>query len=175
MKKILHVVLFILLINCSFGQEMNTLMKLHELSISLGCAENGEYDTLFIKARVGKMDIRITEQLLYLIRAAELYNASDYQNSILYLRKVGINYRYPEYYNLKMLLYIRNFANLKDLENTARYFYIVNKGSVYPYNMTTMRSIIRNNFTRNEFDDELSHYYYYHRRLKLLEEIGYSD
>ncbi|HLO59875.1 MAG TPA: hypothetical protein VK179_14100 [Bacteroidales bacterium] len=175
MKKVFPVVLFIMLINCSFGQEMKTLMQLRELSISLGCAENTELDTLFLKARVGKMDIRISEQLLYLIRAAELHNASDYQNSIRYLRKVGINDRYPEYYNMKMQLYIRNFASLKDLENTVRFFYIVNKGSIYPYNLTTMRSIIRDNFKRKEFDNELAHYYYYHRRLKLLDEIGFTE
>jgi hypothetical protein len=176
MKKIFSVIIFSLLIDCSFSQDISTLMRLHDFSISLGSTNNASFDTLLMKARVGKMDIKITEQLVYLLRAAEFYSTRDYENSSYYIKKAGINYRYPEYYNLKFLLVIGNYANLKDLENTARFFYIVNKVEfIDPYNLKTIRSFIRNNFKKDAFNDALSHYYYYHQRLKLIDEIGFAE
>ena len=151
-------------------------MKLHDYSVSLGSTNRTSFDTLLMKARVGKMDIRITEQLVYLLRAAEFYSVGDYENSSYYIHKVGINTRYPEYYNLKLLLFIGNYCHLKDLENTARYFYIVNKSEFMdPYNMKTIRSEISKNFKKKAFDDALSHYFYYHKRLALIEEIGFVE
>ncbi|HJY63831.1 MAG TPA: hypothetical protein VJ455_06725 [Ignavibacteria bacterium] len=152
------------------------MMGLHDFSISLGSTNSASCDTLLMKARVGKMDIKISEQLVYLLRAAESYSIKDYENSSYYIQKVRINNRYPEYYNLKLLLFIGNYSNLKDLKNTARYFYIVNKVEfIDPYNMKTIRSEIRNNFKKDAFDDALSYYYYYHRRLKLIDEIGFVE
>jgi hypothetical protein len=176
MKKIFSVILFLLMIDCSFGQDISTLMRLHDFSISLGSTNNASFDSLLMKARVGKMDVKIAEQLVYLLRAAEFYSTKDYGTSSFYIKKVGINYKYPEYYNLKSLLIIGNFAHLKDIENTARHFYILNKAEyIDPYNLNTIRSIIRKNFNKDTFNDALSHYYYYHQRLKLIDDIGFVE
>jgi len=176
MKKIYSVLLLSLLIDCSFGQDLSTLMRLHDFSISLGSTDNASFDTLLMKARVGKMDIKTAEQLVYLLRAAEFYSTKDYENSSYYIQKVGINSRYPEYYNLKLLLFIGNYSNLKDIKNTARYYYIVNKAKdIDPNNMKTIRSEIRNNFKKDAFDDALSYYYYYHERLKIIDEIEFAE
>ncbi len=175
MKKVFSIVLFSMIINCSFCQEYSTLMRLHELSVSLGSTSRVT-DTLILKARTGKMDIRTAEQLVYLLRAAEFYSLMDYANSVYYIKKVGINYKYPDYYNLKLLLLIGNIAHLNDLDNTARYFYIMNKvGYVDPQNLNTIRAVIRNNFKKETFSDALSHYYYYHQRLKHIEDIGFVE
>lgn len=176
MKKIFSVIIFSLFIGSSFGQDMSTLMRLHDFSISLGSAANVSLDTLLIKARALKMDIKSTEQLVNLLRAAELYSTMDYESSSYYIKKVVINNRYPEYSNLKFLLLIGNYANLKDIENTAKYFYIVNRLEfIDPYNMKTIRSVIRNNFKKDAFNDALSYYYYYHQRIKLIDEIGFVE
>lgn len=176
MKKVFSVVLFLMIMNCSFSQEYSTLMRLHELSVSLGSTSHIACDTLILKARVGKMDIRTAEQLVYLLRAAEFYSLMDYANSVYYIKKVGINYRYPDYYNLKLLLLIGNSAHLNDLDNTAKYFYIMNKvGYIDPQNLITIRTTIRNNFKKEAFFEALSHYYYYHQRLKQIEAIGFVE
>lgn len=168
--------MFSLLIDFSYGQDISTLMRLHNYSVSLGSTSSASFDTLLMKARVGKMDFRIAEQLVYLLRAAEFYSTRDYENSSYYIQKVGINSRYPEYYNLKLLLFNGNYANLKDLKNTARYFYIVNKAEfIDPYNLKTIRNVIKDNFKKNDFDDALSYYYYYHKRLKIIDEIGFVE
>lgn len=176
MKKIYTAILFSLLMSYSYCQDLSTLMKLYDFSVSLGSMNKVPFDTLLMKARVDKMDKRIAEQLVYLLRAAEFYNLKDYASSSYYIHKVGLNYKYPEYYNLKMLLCIGNYANIKDIENTAKYFYIVNKVEfIDPKNRNTIRSVISSNFTKDDFDDALAHYYYYHQRLKLLDEIGFVE
>ncbi len=176
MKKIYVAILFSLLMNFTYCQELSTLMKLHDFCISLGSMNKVPFDTLLMKARVGKMDPRIAGQLVYLLRAAEFYSLKDYANSSYYIQKVGLNYKYSEYYNLKMLISIGNYAHTKDIENTAKYFYIVNKVEyIDPKNLNTIRSIIASNFTKNEFNDALAHYYYYHQRLKHLDEIGFVE
>jgi hypothetical protein len=176
MKRIYSVLLFSLLIDCSFGQDLSTLMKLHDFSISLGSTNSASFDTLMMKARAGNMDIKIAVQLVYLLRAAEFYSNRDYENSSFYIQKVGISSRYPEYYNLKFLLLFGNYCNLKDIKNTARYYYILKKSKdIDPYNMKTIRSLIRNSFKKDAFDDEFSHYYYYHEKLRVIDEIEFAE
>jgi hypothetical protein len=53
----------------------------------------------------------------------------------------------------------------------------VNKEAKYidPNNMKTIRSVIRNNFKKDAFDDALSYYYYYHERLKIIDEIEFAE
>ena len=117
MKKIFSVIIFSLLIDCSFGQdiihpdEIEVIFQFHWAALTVL-----PVDTLLMKARAGKMNIKISEQLVYLLRAAEFYSTRDYENSSYYIQKVRINFRYPEYYNLKLLLFIGNYSNLKDLE-----------------------------------------------------------
>jgi len=176
MKKIFPVIIFSLLINYSSGQDLTTLMRLNDFSISLGSTDRASVDTSLMKARIGKMNIKISEQLVYLLRAAEYYSTKDYENSSSYIQKVRINFKYPEYDNLKFLLFIGNYSNLKDLNNAAKYFYIVNKYEfIDPQNMKTMRSEIRNNFKKDDFDDALSYYFYYHQRLKIVDEIEFAE
>jgi hypothetical protein len=175
MKSKILVILFSLLINYSFGQDLNTLMKLHDYSLAFGCT-NIAADTLLMKARIGKMHIKTAEQLIYLLRAAEHYTIKDYENSKLFIQKIGNTLRYPEYDNLKFFLQIGIYSNLKDIENTAKHFYIVSK---YVYldsnNLESIRNEIRNNYKRDSFDYSLSFYYYYHQRMKILNEIGFTD
>jgi hypothetical protein len=74
-------------------------------------------------------------------------------------------------------LFIGNYSNLKDLKNTARYYYIVNKEAKFidQNNIKTIRSVIRNNFKKDAVDNALSHYFYYHERLKIIDEIEFAE
>jgi hypothetical protein len=175
MKKVISVVVFTLIMQHSFGQDMPTLIKLHDVSTSLGISNSITVDTLLLKERIDKINNRVAEQQSYLLRAAEFYTKKDYENSIYYIKRVVINFKTIDFNTLKFLLLIGNYANLKDIENTARYFYIVNKSRLIdPENMRAITSAVRDNFSRADFDDALSPYYYYHRRLKMLDAIKFN-
>lgn len=176
MKKTFSVLLFLLFITCSFGQDVTTLLKLNDYSISLGSSDSAYIDTFLIKARVKRLNTKTAEQLVYLSRAAEHYSNKDYENAKLNIQRVRMNFHYPEYNNLKFLLFIGTYANLKDLKNSAKHFYIVYRSKdLTPYTLKTIRGIIRNNFTKEAFSDELSYYFYYHERLKIIDEIDFYE
>ncbi len=157
------------------AQEYSTMMELHEYSVSLGCT-TGDADTLLIKSRVGLMPVRTSQQMVYLLRAAESYVIKDYKNSSLFLNKIGGILRMPEYDNVKYFLVVANYCNLKDIENAAKHFYLLNKYAYLdPQNLNSIHKEIRNNFEKEAFDHALSYYYYYHKRQEVLNEIGFND
>jgi hypothetical protein len=175
MKHIFALIFLFVVVGFSYAQDLSTLKDLHNFSISLGSSKIVTADSSLMIGRVGKMDDRLVEQLVNLLRSAEFYSLKDYASSEYYIKNVRINNRYPDYYNLKLLLIIGNYANLKDVKNTAKYYYIVNKDKfVNPHNLETIRCIIKENFTLDEFNDALAYYYYYHQRLKHLDEIGFE-
>jgi hypothetical protein len=174
MKKLFLVSIIILLFNYSFGQNITTLLKLHDVSIVLGIANITPIDTLLNKSNIE--NYKIAEQQLYLLRAAEYYLNKDYENSGFYIKKVAINFKSIDYNNLKYVVLIGSYAKLKDIKETARYFYIINKSKpVDPENMNLIRSLIGDNFKKDDFDKALAHFYYYHDRLKLINEIKFEE
>jgi hypothetical protein len=175
MKKVFFVLLFSLLMNYSFGQELTTLLRLNDFFLSLGSTGDNTVDTLLLKARAGKMNLRMAEQIVYLLRAAESYSNRDFETSIYYIRKVDL-FPYPEYNNLKFLILVGGYANRKDLENTAKAYYLINKEKpIDHYNLATIGKEIGKNYTREAFNDELAHYFYYHQRLKILDGIEFTE
>ncbi|MBI4647990.1 MAG: hypothetical protein HY738_15745 [Bacteroidia bacterium] len=155
MKKIFSAFIFLFIVSYSFGQDITTLLKLHDISIALGVAN----------------DISI-----FLLRAVECYSTKDYETSNYYIKKVVINFSNLDLNNLKFVVLLGSYANLKDVKQTAKYFYIADKSTlIAPENMEIIRSEIRKNFKKDVFDEALSYYYYYHARLKIIDEIKFND
>jgi len=174
-KKIIPVFIFVFLVHYSFGQEVATLLKLHDLSVALGVSNNISIDTFTIKSRPGKINIRISEQQMFLLRASESYSAKDYENSSFYARKVVLLFENNDLNNLRYVIMVGSLANLKDARETARFFYIANKiKRIDPESLKIIRREIRNNFTRDIFEKALSTFYYYHDRLRMLDEIKFE-
>ncbi len=176
MKKAFPVLIFILIINYSFGQDMTTLVKLHNVSVALGISNSRPVDTILFKSEIQKINRKLTEQQSYLLKAAEYYNAKDYENSREYSRRVVFRFKINEYNNLRYVVLIGSFANLKDIKNTAKFLYIAGKTRLIdPENMVIIREAIRNNFKKDNFDEALSNYFYYHDRMKVLDEIKFNE
>jgi hypothetical protein len=176
MKNFMAAVLLSFSMNSTFAQEINTLLKLENLSAKLGNTPGLPVDTLLLESRAGIANYKMADQLAFLLSSAEYYSVGDYHNSMYYLKKVVLKFKNDDYNSLKCLLLIGNASNLKDIKETARYYYMMCKLKCQnPKSLTTIGQIIRNNFDRNSFDEELSRYFYYHQRLRILNEIGFAE
>jgi len=176
MKKALPVCIFIFIINYSFGQDMNTLIKLHEVSVALKIVNSTAIDTILFKSETRKINRRITDQQALLLKAAEYYYAKDFENAHNYIEKVRIRFKNKEHNTLRYVLLIGSLAYTKDIRNTAKFLYYGNKiRYLDPENMNIIREAIRNNFKRENFDDALSYYFYYHHRRQILDEIKFNE
>jgi hypothetical protein len=129
-------------------------------------------DTMPTSAYQADFNYRVYERETYLLKAAEFYNLKDYVNSSLYITKSRTNFRNRDLTNLSFVLLIGSYSNLKEIAFAAKYFYIaVRKRQLYPENMELVRAGIRSNFSRRDFDDALSTYFYYHDRQRILQDI----
>jgi hypothetical protein len=175
MKKILSVSALVLFMGYSFGQDRMTLLKLHDVSEALGIINSIFVDTMLLYTGIERTNKRIAEQHYYLLKAAQYYQLKEYSNSIYYIKKV-INFQSVEYNALKYLVLIGNYASVKDVKNTAKYFYQTNKSRIPdPESMECIRAVIRENFKRDEFSKALSSYYYYHERLKIVDDMRFRE
>ena len=172
MKHLFSILIFIFLINYSFGQDLTTFKKLHEGSASLGLSNNSPLDTLVLSLRIEKNKHRVMEQLYILLKAAEYYKVKDYQNAAFYIRKVFLRFEATEYNNLKFVVLLGSLCNTKDIEQTAENFYIANRSKlVDPECIKIINEEIRKNFPKKDFEKALSYYYYYHDRQKIIDGI----
>jgi hypothetical protein len=163
---------FTFLISLCFGQDINTLMKLNEVCVRLGSSRKLPADKLQLEESLYKVNVKMAQHLELLFRAAESYLSGDYEHSDYYIKQVHMNFRNMEYNNLKLLLLTCNIAHDGDVENAARYYYIIRKiNQMEPGNMEFIYKEIAGNLKREAFDSELSHYFYYHQRLKILDTI----
>ena len=170
MKKAFFLFILISLINLSFGQDMSTELKLHNISVAMGVANSVTNDSMIIKYQ------KEAQQLSNLLKAAECYTNKDYENCSLYLRSVTRQFKNNDYNNLKYVLQIGCFANLKEAKLTAKYFYLANESKlVSSENMQLINSEIRKNFKKDIFDEALDSYYYYHARLRIIDEIKFNE
>jgi hypothetical protein len=172
MKKFLFIFLTFILINNSFGQDISILIKLHEVSEKLGLISSISLDTLLIRSGYERVNRKISEQQLSLLKATECYLNSDYENSFFYIKKADIIFRNNDLNNLKFVVLIGTCANLNEAKLTAKWFYFINRNNVMlPQNKKIIYNLIKSNFNREDFEKSLSLYYYYHKRMKLLDEI----
>lgn len=175
MKNILPAFILLFLSNLSSGQEVPTAVKLFRISISLGVTNRISVDTLPGSSNQIWINNRESAAQSILLKAAESYKAKDYENSNNYSKKAG-RLSNTDLFNLKYVILIGSFANLKDVKQTAKYFYIADKTNLIdPENMKIIRKEIRLNFKRDIFDEALSYYYYYHARLRILDEIKFDE
>lgn len=176
MKKISSALIGIFLISNLFGQDITTLTKLHDISESLGIANTISIDSVIIFAKKEKVSVKVLEPKLFLLRAAEYYSNKDYENSIFYIKKIRGYFRFIDYNNLKYAVLIGSYANMKDINNTAMYLYIVRRNQfVDPKTTQIIQTSIRNNFTKDNFEKVLSYYFYYHERQKVMSEIKFDE
>lgn len=176
MKKAFFVFILNFLFNLSFGQDISTELKLHNISVAIGVANSVTNDSMRIKYPKEEIGYKEAQQLSKLLKAAECYNNKDYENCSLYLRSVAIKFKNNDYNNLKYFLQISCFANLQEAKLAAKYFYVANKSKlVSSENMQLINSEIRKNFTKDIFDDALDNYYYYHARFKIIAEIKFNE
>jgi hypothetical protein len=172
MKRFLTAFFFTFLISLCFGQDINTLTKLNDACVRLGSKRKQPLDKLQLEESLYKVNVKMAQHLELLLRAAEYYLSGDYEHSDYYIKQVHMNFRNMEYNNLKLLLLTCNFAHDGDAENAARQYYIIRKiNQMEPGNMEVICKEIAGNLKREAFDNELSHYFYYHQRLKILETI----
>ena len=175
MKKIFLSIIFILIINYSFAQDITTLIKLQKVCVEQGVLDSISIDTMLIKSKIKKTNTKLTKQFDYLLKAAYSFKINDFESSYSEIKKVRYKFKTPDYNNLKYFIQIASFANLKNIKMTAKYFYIINKMKfITPKTHSIIRKEISKKFTRDEFDNALSTYYYYHDRQKILNEIKFS-
>ncbi len=159
----------------SFGQDINTLIKLNRACIQLGSTGLPQ-DSLQVDVSLAKINFKMATHLVLLLKSAEYYLSKDYPQSDYYIKQVRMNFRHKEYNNLKFLLMICNYAHTGDIKETARHYYIIKKINLMePGNMKIIHKEIAGNLERVPFDDALSHYFYYHQRLNILDEIYNSE
>jgi hypothetical protein len=162
----------ILLTVNSSSQDIRTLVKLNEACVQLGSSRKLPADSLQLEMSFYRVNIKIAQHLEFLLKAAEYYLSGDYEHSDYYINQVHMNFRNMEYNNLKLLLMTCNFAHDGDVKNAARHYYIIRKiNQMETGNMELIYKEIAGNLTREDFDNELSHYFYYHQRLKILDTI----
>jgi len=175
MKKVFSLSLFIFFISYSFGQDLNTLIKLHDVSVALGISTSISIDTtLLTKSKKARFNRKAAEQQLYLLKAAEYYQNKDYESSSYYISKVRINFKSADHNNLKYVIMIGCYARLKDIERTARAFYL-GSNFIDPENMRIVREEIKRNFKKVLFDEALSDYFYLHKRKKIIDDIQFIE
>jgi hypothetical protein len=171
-KRISSAIALIFLVNILHSQEIPTLGKLYDISARLGVTFMLSADTMPTPAYQSDFNYPLNERETYLLKAAEFYSKKDYVTTNLYLKKSRINFRNKDLSNLSYVLLIGSYSNLQEIAFAAKYFYIiVRKGQLYPENMELVRAGIRSNFSRSDFDDALSIYFYYHDRQKILRDI----
>ena len=159
-------------VNSSFSQNITTLVKLNNACVQLGSNRKLPQDSLQLQSVLSRVNMKIALHMDLLLKAAEFYLAGDYENSDYYIKQVHMNFRNIEYNNLKLLLMICNYAHLKDVPETARYYYIIEKiNSMEPGNKEVIHKEIAGNLDRTVFDNALARYFYYHRRMKILDAI----
>jgi hypothetical protein len=172
MKRLLSAVFFTFLISFCFGQDINTLIKLNDACVQLGSTRKVPADKLQLEESLYKINAKMAQHMELLLKAAEYYLSGDYEHSDYYIKLVRMNFRNMEYNNLKLLLLTCNFAHNGDVKNAARHYYIIRKtDQMEQGNMEFIYKEIAGNLTREAFDNELSHYFYYHQRLKILDTI----
>jgi hypothetical protein len=170
--KIALVITLIVFGNNLHSQEIPTLGKLYDISSKLGVRCLERTDTALTSSYRGDFNYRLSEREKYLLKAAEFYNLKDYDNANLYSKMSRFNFRNKDLLNLSFVLLIGSYSNLKEIRPTSKYFYIaVRKKHIYPENMELIREAVRSNFSRSDFDDALSPYFYYHDRLRILQDI----
>lgn len=175
MKKAGLLLLGIFLTACLFGQDTASLIKLQEYSYKLGIKKDLIRDTSEFLVKKEIIGSRAAQRNLYLLRAAESYYIEDYENSFYYIRKVKARFYDIDFNNIRFLILIGNFANLKDIKNTAGYYYFIHETDIIePVVRRIIQGEIRKNFRRTDFDHALSTYYYYHKRQRILDEINFN-
>ena len=171
-KRISSAIVLIFLVNISHSQEIATLRKLYDISARLGVTCMASADTMTTSAYMSDFNHPLNEREIYLLKAAEFYCKKDYVTTNLYIKKSRTNFRNKDLINLSFVLLIGSYSNRQEIASTARYLYIiVRKGQLYTENMELVRAGIRNNFSRSDFDNALSIYFYYHDRQKILQDI----
>jgi hypothetical protein len=172
MKKYILPFIFLLFIQSLFAQDIATLTKLHAASGKLGIRNNISIDTMLINTGYEKISRRVSEQQLLLLKATEYYLNEDYENSLYYIKKVEFRFRNNDLNCLQYLVYIGSFAHLNLPVAAAKFYYIANRlNTVDPENMEIIKTEIKNTLTKESFELGLSRYYYYHQRVKILEDI----
>jgi hypothetical protein len=71
MKQLVLLVTIIIAVFNLHGQDLNTTIQLHEISLKLNIPNSISIDTVLIKSSGYKANLLITEQMLYLLRSAE--------------------------------------------------------------------------------------------------------
>jgi hypothetical protein len=171
-KKLTSVIFLIFLANILLSQEIPTLKKLYEISVKLGVTFMVTTDTMPTSAYQADFNILLNERETYLLKAAEFDTLKDYVTSNLYITKARTNFRNKDFVNLSFVLLIGSYSNLKEIALSAKFFYIAaRKKQLYPENIELIGAGIKNNFSRHDFDDALSTYFYYHDRQAILQSI----
>jgi len=175
MKQLVLLVTIIIAVFNLHGQDLNTTIQLHEISLKLNIPNSISIDTVLIKSSGYKANLLITEQMLYLLRSAECYLQGDFDNSAFYIRKVTFRFKNPDFNTLKYFLLLSGYASTKDTDKTAYYYYDVIQSQILPPDcMQKINIEIAKHYNRNEFDDALAPYFYYHQRQAILDGIKFQ-
>ena len=102
MKKIFSVFVFIFLISYSFGQDITTSQKLQDIAVLLGVTIHAPNDSMPLKSRK-RLNYKIVNQQLLLLRAGELYKDKDFINSSFYIKQVRTRFKNNDLNNLKFI------------------------------------------------------------------------
>lgn len=171
-KRIASFIVFIFLANILHSQAIPTLRKLYDISAKLGVTCMATPDTIRSLTSQADLNYSLSEREKSLLRAAEFYLQKDFGSALLYSKKSRINFRNVDLANLSFVLLIGSYSYLKEIKLTAKYLYIaIRKKQMYSENMELIRASIRSNFSRHDFDDALSTFFYYHDRQRILQEI----
>jgi hypothetical protein len=172
MKRFFSALIFVFLINYCFGQDINTLVKLNDVCVKLGSSRKLPFDSLQLEMSFYRVNAKIAQHLEFLLKASEYYLLKDYEHLDFYINQVHMNFRNMEYNNLKFLLMTCNYIHAGDVKNSARFYYIITRiNKMEPGSMEILYREIAANLKRDTFDEQLSHYFYYHQRLKILDTI----
>jgi hypothetical protein len=172
MKKISIFLIITFISANSFSQDISTLVKLNMACVQLGSSRKLPADTMQLEMSFYQVNAKIAQHLEFLLKAAEYYLIKDYEHSDYYIKQVRMNFRNMEYNNLKFLLMTCNYIHAGDVKNSARFYYIITRiNKMEPASMEIIYREIAANLQRESFNEELSHYFYYHQRLKILDTI----
>jgi hypothetical protein len=172
MKRLFAGLIFVFLAGQVICQDINTLIKLNSACVQLGSSRKLPPDSLHLQMNLYKINMKMAQHIELLLKAAEYYLLKDYKQSDYYIKQVQMNLRNIEYNNLKLLLITCNYAHAGDIAETSRHYYIIKKINLMePGNMELIHREIAANLDRKAFDDALARYFYYHRRLNILDTI----
>jgi hypothetical protein len=159
-----------------YSQDTTSVIKLREFIEKIGFTNRISVDSM-MKIVYQKKPARGTINMFEtLCKSAEAYCNNDYRKALNYAARVSYRTNLNDCRDLKWIILFSCCIHIKDRKHYPKMYAVMNdRKFLLPDNLQLVRNIIRENFTKADFDKALSRYYYYHDRMRVLDELKFNE